>query len=411
VSRRNNTNRESPLKRALADWLRTPFQSEPDLSPSDLIVSLLQGGKRQRDESDTILDLAVEVLPQLRGGLNATSAEFTARILIEYLHLSAAAVVSNQRIMAFVGSGSDHHKTGSRSMTALTRRVLRTGEVLRTHDRAIIGCWRPECPLDSALVAPLVVRGHIVGALKLYHGSNHTITDADERVARGLARIFGIYLELAELDARAALVTRAELEALRAQISPHFLFNTLTTIAALTRVDAAKAHDLIVDFAEFFREALSQRAELVPLREELQYVDRYLRFETVRMGSRLKIEYDVDAGALGVLVPVLSLQPLVENAIVHGLAPKDEPGTLSIRALPRNDGFEISVSDDGVGVNASGRSGSGRNSLGVAVSNIHNRLLGLFGTPSSLRIRRREGSGTTASFWVPASMPPGGVRT
>ena len=139
----------------------------------------------------------------------------------------------------------------------------------------MIGCPRPDCPLSAALVAPLLVRGKVVGALKLYHAPNRTNIQRDEKIATGLARVFSVYLELAELDARAALVTRAELEALRAQISPHFLFNTLTTIAALTRVDAVRAHDLIVDFAEFFRDTLSQHWELVRLREELHYVERY----------------------------------------------------------------------------------------------------------------------------------------
>ena len=314
--------RDSPIGRALADWLRTPFHFDPSISPSELVVSLLTSGGRERDEYDTILDLLVEVLPQMRGGLNASSADFAARLLHEYLHLAAAAIVSRHRILAFVGKGAEHHRVGSRSMTALTRRALRTGEVVRTHDRTIIGCRRPDCPLQSALVAPLVVRGHVVGALKLYHGQSRTITDADERVARGLARVFGVYLELAELDARAALVTRAELDALRAQISPHFLFNTLTSIAALTRVDADRAHDLILDFAEFFRESLAQRDELIALRDELRCVERYLRFETVRLGERLVVEYDVDPRALDVMVPVLAVQPLVENAVVHGIAPK-----------------------------------------------------------------------------------------
>ena len=129
-------------------------------------------------------------------------------MLLQYLHLAAAAVVSPQRILAFVGRGSDHHRVGSRSLTSITRRALRTGEVLRTHDRTVIGCHRPDCPLYSALVAPLIVRGNVVGALKLYHSQNRAINDADERVARGLARVFGVYLELAELDARASLVTR-----------------------------------------------------------------------------------------------------------------------------------------------------------------------------------------------------------
>ena len=145
-------------------------------------------------------------------------------------------------------------------------------------------------------IAPFVVRGAAVGALKLYRAGT-PIADADEKVAVGLARVFSVSLEAAELDARSALVTQAELDALRARISPHFLFNTLTTIAALTRTDPARAHDLVVDFAEYFRDSLAQHAECVALDDELEHVEQYVRFERARFGERLRVEFDVDPRA------------------------------------------------------------------------------------------------------------------
>lgn len=359
--------------------------------------------------SDAVLDLLVEALPHLRGGLREESAAFTARLLYEHLQLDATSVVSRDRILAFVGLGDDHHIVGNPSLTAFTRRALETGEVLRTHDRSVIGCPRVDCPLSAALVAPLLVRGQVVGALKLYHAPNRTNIQRDEKIATGLARVFSVYLELAELDARAALVTRAELEALRAQISPHFLFNTLTTIAALTRVDAVRAHDLIVDFAEFFRDTLSQHRELVRLSEELHYVERYLRFEKARFGERLIIENHIDPRAFDALVPVLSVQPLVENAIAHGIAPKSGPGRVRISAEALDDGYEIAVTDDGVGIPAERRESileQGQSSgMGVGLSNVHRRLTGLFGPESGLRIESRTGadSGTTVRFRVHAA--------
>ena len=160
-----------------------------------------------------------------------------------------------------------------------------------------------------------------------------------------------------------------------------------------------------MDFAEFFRETLSKRAELVSLREELQHVERYLRFEKLRLGDRLRMEYDVDSAAYGVMVPVLAVQPLVENALIHGIAPKGTPGVLRVCARPLRGGFEISVSDDGEGfLEAGSARASDRPGMGVAVSNIHHRLLGLFGPSSGLRIESNS-TGTTASFWVPAEMP------
>src|SRR5579875_394377 len=116
---------------------------------------------------DAVLNLLVEALPHLRGGLRSGSAKFTARLLYEHLRLDAAAVVSRDRILAFVGLGSDHHRVGRPNITTLTLRALETGEVARTSDRAEIGCPNDDCPLSSALVAPLIVRGNVVGALKL----------------------------------------------------------------------------------------------------------------------------------------------------------------------------------------------------------------------------------------------------
>ena len=278
------------LSQDLSDWLIGRLDVDPGASPSELLVTLIRGGLRPRSDYDAVLDLLVETLPHLRGGLRAESADFTALLLQERLHVDAAAIMSRNAILAFVGLAADHHLVGGKPLTAIERRALQTGEVLRTHDRATIGCRRARCPLGSALVAPLVVRGSVVGALALYNSKDRMLIDRDEKIARDLARVFSVYLELGELDRLASLVTRAELEALRAQISPHFLFNTLTTIAAMTRVDAERAHDLIVQFAELFRDTLTQRREIVSLAEELNYVERYLRFEKVRFGTRLRID-------------------------------------------------------------------------------------------------------------------------
>lgn len=355
-------------------------------------------------EDDTLLDLLVEALPHLRGGLSFQSADFTARLLHRHLRLDASAIVSHDAVLAFVGVGADHHIVGKPSITQLTADALRTGKIVRTHDRATIGCPQGDCPFSSAVVAPLIVRDSVVGAIKLYHSPGRVIIDRDEKVAGGLARLFSVYLELAELGARAALVTRAELEALRAQISPHFLFNTLTTIAGLTRTDSDRAHDLIVDFAEFFRDTLSSRSELVRFSEELRYVERYLRFEQARFGNRLNVEYEIEADVLDVFVPVLSIQPLVENAVVHGVAPNGR-GCVRIRAATRGRGFEFAVLDDGVGIPESQRErilergyGSG---LGVGLNNVHHRLTGLFGPASGLHIESRSGAGTKVWFWLP----------
>jgi LytS/YehU family sensor histidine kinase len=352
------------------------------------------------------LDLSLAVMPHLRGGLTCESASWTVRLLLEHLPLDAAAVVDTRTTLAFAGVGADHHHAGLPISTALTLRALATGASQHARRRADIGCPAPDCPLRVALVLPLKAQGRTVGALKLYRaGSGRRIPEAAARAAAGLAQLFGVYLELADLDARAARVTRAELEALRAQISPHFLFNTLTTIAALIRSRPEAAHDLVIQFAEFFRETLAHHAELCTLDADLTYVERYLMFERARLGDRLAVRYDIHPSARQAALPVLVVQPLVENAVRHGIETHAGMGQVTISAQPSSGGFCICVVDDGVGIPLERQQqvlergyGTG---LGMGLTNVHRRLQSLFGPPSGLHIDSSPGRGTRISFWVP----------
>jgi two-component system LytT family sensor kinase len=345
-------------------------------------------------------------MPHLRGGLTRESAAWTAKLLLEHLPLDAAAVVDTQTTLAFVGVGAEHHQPGQPVSTALTLRALATGQIQQARRRAEIGCAVPDCPLRAAVVLPLQVQGRTVGALKLYRAiGGRPIPGASARAAAGLARLFGVYLELADLDAQAARVTRAELEALRAQISPHFLFNTLTSIAALIRSRPDAAHDLVIQFAEFFRETLATHHELSTLEAELASVERYLAFERARLGKRLRVEYAIRPAARTAVLPVLVVQPLVENAVHHGIEARGRSSHVLISAQPEAGGFRVSVADDGVGIRPErlqqvleGGYGTG---LGMGLSNVHRRLQSLFGPISGLHIESVPSQGTRVSFWVP----------
>lgn len=356
-------------------------------------------------EEGRVLDLLVAALPHLRGGLHEESARFTAQLLHDHLDLDAASVISTDRVLAFIGAGSDHHIVGEPNLTELTRRALCSGEVMRTERREEIGCPNPQCALTSAVIAPLHVRGRVTGAIKLYRVGGREISAYDENVARSLARVLSVYLEVAELDERATLATKAELEALRAQISPHFLFNTLTTIASLTRTNPERAHALIIDLADFFRDSLVDHGELIPLERELEYVERYLRFETARYGKRLRVEYHVDPAMYAVPVPLLAVQVLVQNAVVHGVVPRNAAGVVSISAHAGGGACEIVVRDDGVGIAPETLKrvfnrgfGSG---AGIGLDNVQRRLIALFGPQHALHIESEPGRGTTARFTAP----------
>ena len=359
--------------------------------------------------SATLLELLVEALPLLREGLTRGSADRLAELLLRCLDVDAVSVVDADQVLGRRGAGSDHHRVGDPHRTALTRRVLAGGGAGVARGARAIGCPLPDCPLTSAVVAPLVVGGRTVGALKFYRTGRRPIGAALVNVAEGLGRILGVYLELAETEAQSSRVVAAELEACRAQVSPHFLFNMLNAIAALTRTDPAQAHDSLVDFAEFFRETLRSHGDLWSLDDELQYIRRYVALQSLRLGARLRVEYDVEPSATQLLVPVLAIQALVENAIIHGLEPKPGGGRVMVAARRSGEVVSVAVEDDGLGIPPERLSqvvepgfGTG---LGIGLSNIDRRMRGLYGPGFGLRITSAPDRGTRVEADIPLAVP------
>ena len=203
------------------------------------------------------------------------------------------------------------------------------------------------------------------------------------------------------LEREAALAVnaqRAELQALRAQVHPHFLFNSLNTVNALIGYDPAKAREACVLLAEYLRGTLrAQDQALVPLREEWALCERYLKVEALRLGERLVVEVELDQTASECLVPSLLLQPLVENAMTHGIAPVDEPRPLRVRAERRDGRLSIELEN---GVDPAPRAHEG----GVGLSNVRARLHAQYGNDASLRIEK-DAERFVVLLDLPASSP------
>ena len=187
---------------------------------------------------------------------------------------------------------------------------------------------------------------------------------------------------------------RAELQALRAQVHPHFLFNSLNTVSALIGYDTVKAREACVLLADYLRGTLgAQEHALVPLSEEWALCERYLNVEALRLGDRLHVDVELDAGARSCLVPSLLLQPLVENAMTHGIARVDEPAPLCVRAHRHGDHLLLELEN---GIDPLPRRRPG----GVGLANVRARLVAHYGTEAVLRIER-----DTAHFRVLIDLP------
>jgi two-component system LytT family sensor kinase len=241
----------------------------------------------------------------------------------------------------------------------------------------------------------------------------HLVT-AEVEVLRQIAACCGARLdELKREEEHVARVRResqlaqqliqAELRALRAQVNPHFLFNSLNTIASLIVSDPKKAESMTVRLAHTFRYVLTHADRpLASLEEEMNFLRTYLSIEQVRFGQRLAVEFDLDPAVSGAVLPSLILQPLVENAIKHGIAPKVGRSTLVIRARRDRTKLLLSVLDDGVGLRAN-RPSLPENSSGVGLNNIRERLQTMYGHEAHLSLQAVSGGGSIAAIELPLS--------
>ncbi|WUV84332.1 histidine kinase [Streptomyces sp. NBC_01476] len=334
--------------------------------------------------------------PPLRDGLTAESARRAAGHLRALLGTPALAVIGDGELLAWEGPGKRH----AAQAVEHARDAVRAGRPWVVPAGAI-ACGDIDCPVRGAVVVPLVVDGLVVGALSVYV----------RQVSAGLVRAAGevahwviSQLELAELDHSRTRMMEAELRSLRAQISPHFVYNALTAIASFVRTDPDQARELLLEFAELTRYSLRTHGQFSTLAEELHSVDSYLRLERARFGDRLRVELLIAPEVLPVAVPFLCLQPIVENAVRHGLGPKPAAGLITIRAEDAGAECRISVEDDGVGMDPeelrsllAGETDG--DSLGLG--NVDERLRTVFGDEYGLVVETAPGAGTKVNVRVP----------
>ncbi len=207
-----------------------------------------------------------------------------------------------------------------------------------------------------------------------------------------------------KLEEQQRLLMQARLDALTSQINPHFLFNTLNSVASLIRIDQDTARQLIFKLSTILRRLLRKQEAFTPLREELAFIDDYLSIEVVRFGEKLRIVKEIDPQTLNVLVPSMLLQPIVENSIKHGLSPKVDGGTIWLRSALRGGRLQLELEDDGVGIAPEAMPGIFQR--GIGVSNVHERLRVLFGNEFLMMIHHRPGGGTQVRVQIPELQDP-----
>ncbi|MGW3579915.1 sensor histidine kinase [Streptomyces rubiginosohelvolus] len=332
--------------------------------------------------------------PPLRAGLTEESARRAARRLRSLLGTDALCLTDRERVLVWDGAGHHHGKD-----------VMEHLKVLLDNGRDTAfdsGCGDIDCPLRWAVAVPLTVENRVLGALVAYAPRESAVL---ARAAGEVARWVCVQLELAELDRSRTQLIEAEIKALRAQISPHFIFNSLAAIASFVRTDPEQARELLLEFADFTRYSFRRHGEFTTLADELHSIDQYLALVRARFGERLSVTLQVAPEVLPVALPFLCLQPLVENAVKHGLEGAVTRSRITISALDAGSEAEVVIEDDGTGMDPERLRqilrGEGGTSTGIGLLNVDERLRQVYGDDYGLVIETGVGAGMKITLRLP----------
>ncbi|MBP3039871.1 sensor histidine kinase [Bacillaceae bacterium Marseille-Q3522] len=360
-----------------------------------LLVKSVEGEKEliAAKQAKLALDIANKTLPYFRS-INTESLIKICTIIKNDIKADAVAITDTHNILAYVGFGEERYQIGHEIISDLTKEAIRTGKIT-IRDR-IADQNTPE--IQYLLIIPLQERGVVTGALKVYYRKSYKITHSLQTMAIGLAQIISTLMEISRIEEMKQAANKAEWKALQTKINPHFLFNALNAIASTTRRNPDKARNLITNLSSFMRYNLELNDEFIDIHNALQQVRDYVEIEKARFGSRLQVEYDIDE--VSVRIPSLLIQPLVENAINHGILKVKGQETVTIAVKEMQDKVRISVKDTGAGISEEVIRRVYKDDMPVnqiGLYNVHKRVKLIYG--EGLVIKRLE-PGTEVYFDV-----------
>lgn len=364
-----------------------------------LIVLLVQSVEDEKEviaarQAKLALDIARKTLPYFRN-INSESLTTICEIIRHDINADAVAITDTQHVLAYVGVGAEHYPLGRAGLSRVTLESIQQGKIIIKNN--LENQTAPQ--IHSQLVIPLWEKGEVTGALKIYYCHAHQITNTLKVMAVGLSQIISTQMEVSRIEHLRQMADKAEMRALQSKINPHFLFNALNAISSSIRLNQDTARQLIINLSRYLRYNLELNDELIDIRKELHQIQDYIAIEQARFGSKLTVIYDIDDD-IAVRIPSLLIQPLVENAIVHGIQPCKGKGVVVIAVKDRGDRVQISVKDTGNGIDPRVIERVARNEMpghNIGLLNVHHRVSLLYG--EGLRIRRLE-PGTEIAFYV-----------
>ncbi|MBC1188347.1 sensor histidine kinase [Kluyvera sichuanensis] len=368
-----------------------------------LLVQSVEGEKEASAarQAKLALDIANKTLPLFRQ-INSDTLRQICDIIRQDIHADAVAITNTDRVLAYVGVGEDNYHNNDDAISPTTKQAINNNEIIiKNNDEAY---RTPE--IHSMLVIPLSEKGVVTGTLKIYYCHAHQITSSLQEMAIGLSQIISTQLEVSRAEQLREMANKAELRALQSKINPHFLFNALNAISSSIRMNPDTARQLIFNLSRYLRYNIELKDdEQIDIRKELYQIKDYIAIEQARFGDKLTVIYDID-DEVNCLIPSLLIQPLVENAIVHGIQRSKGKGVVTISVTESGNRVRIGVRDTGPGIDPLVIARVEANEMPgnkIGLLNVHHRVKLLYG--EGLHIRRLE-PGTEMSFYIPNQRTP-----
>jgi len=363
-----------------------------------LLVQSVEGEKEASAarQAKLALDIANKTLPLFRH-VNSDALRQVCQIIRRDIHADAVAITNTENVLAYVGVGEHNYQENDDGISPTTRQAINDGKIIiKNNDEAH---RTPE--IHSMLVIPLWEQGIVTGTLKIYYCHAHQITSSLQEMAVGLSQIISTQLEVSRAEQLREMADKAELRALQSKINPHFLFNALNAISSSIRLNPDTARQLIFNLSRYLRYNIELKDdEQIDIKKELYQIKDYIAIEQARFGDKLTVIYDIDED-VNCVVPSLLIQPLVENAIVHGIQPCKGKGVVTISVTESGSRVRIAVRDTGHGIDPDVVARVEADEMPgnkIGLLNVHHRVKLLYG--EGLQIRQLN-PGTEIAFYVP----------
>lgn len=356
------------------------------------------------------LTIAEEALPFLKKDSSKEVANGLATLLYDRLKLAAVSITNRNEVLAHKGLGDKHHQAGDPITAPIMKKAIESKEMQVTYVKADIQCHHEKCPLEAAIIIPIMESDEVTSVITFYFRKPQHISPVELMMAEGLGHFISNQLNVMTTEIMKAHIRDAELRNLQAQINPHFLFNTLQLIAALFREDPQNARHITLQLASYMRFNLRLVSKsLVELEKECEHVQAYTSIIQARFQGRLHINFKKPDDVSHTYIPPATIQPLIENSVQHGLKDVSDEAKVEIK-IERVDGIiTVSVRDNGCGFPThilplvSHKPLVDNQNGGIGLYNVNQRLIRLIGESARLHICNLPNGGSEVSFSIPIS--------